>query len=96
MAKVYDRALHLAPYLALWPDELNDHSIDGRKLVIAKLRAALQQERERAADGHWCYDVNRHLRLIGCYRTECKQLAEMLDEEKAHVWIGGAHLVGVT
>ena len=91
----YDRLRDLPRLVALWPDELSDFSIEGRKMLIAKLRATLQRERQRSLDGHWCYDLNRHRALLGCYRSECKQLASMLDDERARVWIGQAHLGGV-
>jgi hypothetical protein len=36
--------------------------------VLAKLRRALRAERRRGIAGHWSYDLNRHLGLLGAYK----------------------------
>jgi len=50
-AAVFLRARDL-PKLALWPHELADESLKGRRLVLAKLRRALRAERRRGLAGH--------------------------------------------
>jgi hypothetical protein len=66
----YTRARDLPRLIALWPHELEDESLEGRRLILAKLRRALRAERCRALAGHWSYDLNRHLGLLSAYKGE--------------------------
>lgn len=70
----YARARDLPKLLGLWPSELADESAGGSLAIIAKLRRALAAERRRALAGHWSYDLNRHLGLLGTYRGELQLL----------------------
>ncbi len=38
--------------------------------ILSKLRRALRAERRRARAGHWSYELNRHLALLGAYKGE--------------------------
>lgn len=67
-AAAYLRARGLPRLIALWPREPDDHSPEGCRRVLAKLRSALRAERRRALSGHWSYDLNRHLGLISAYK----------------------------
>lgn len=69
-AAAYVRSRDLPRLIPLWPHELSDHSPEGRRHVLAKLRSALRAERRRALSGHWSYDLNRHLGLISAYKGE--------------------------
>ncbi len=69
-AEVYLRPRDLPKLIALWPHELGDHSLEGCRRVIAKLRRALKAERRRALSGHWSYDLNRHVGLLSAYKGE--------------------------
>ena len=69
-AAAYKRARDLPKLIALWPRELDDHSPEGRRRVLSKLRSALRAERRRALSGHWSYDLNRHLGLLSAYKGE--------------------------
>ena len=51
-AAAYLRARDLPRLIALWPRELDDHSPEGCRRVLAKLRSALRAERRRALSGH--------------------------------------------
>jgi hypothetical protein len=62
-AVAYKRARDLPRLIALWPNELDGHSPEGRRHMLEKLRSALRAERRRALSGHWSYDLNRHLGL---------------------------------
>jgi serine/threonine protein kinase HipA of HipAB toxin-antitoxin module len=73
-ASVYARSRDLPRLIALWPHELIDESVEGHKLVLAKLRRALRAERRRAISGHWSYDLNRHLGLVSAYKGELTRL----------------------
>jgi hypothetical protein len=73
-ASVYARSRDLPRLIALWPHELDDESLEGCKLVLAKLRRALRAERRRATSGHWSYDLNRHLGLVSAYKGELARL----------------------
>ena len=73
----YDRARDLPRLLALWPHEIEDAGLTGTTALVEKIRAALRQERTRGRAGHWCYDLNRHRALLGCYRAEVRRLANL-------------------
>jgi hypothetical protein len=60
----------------LWPHEVSDRSIEGRRKIIAALDKALRAERRRGNAGHWTYDVARHAAL---YRIWKRQRAELHD-----------------
>jgi hypothetical protein len=74
---VYMRAHDLPRLLPMWPKELSDLSVAGRKRVIATLRRALKAERQRGLAGHWTYDLARHAQLLAAYRAECAALTAM-------------------
>jgi len=76
-AAAYLRARDLPKLIALWPPELADHSPEGRRRVLAKLRSALRAERRRALSGHWSYDLNRHLGLLSAYKGELAGLSRL-------------------
>jgi hypothetical protein len=76
-AAAYLRARDLPKVIALWPHELADHSLEGRRRVLAKLRSALRAERRRALSGHWSYDLNRHLGLLSAYKGERAGLSRL-------------------
>jgi len=76
-AAAYLRARDLPRLIALWPRELDDHSPEGCRRVLAKLRSALRAERRRALSGHWSYDLNRHLGLISAYKGELAGLSRI-------------------
>jgi hypothetical protein len=69
-AAAYVRLRDLPKLIPLWPHELADHSPEGCRQVLAKLRSALRAERRRALSGHWSYDLNRHLGLLSAYKGE--------------------------
>jgi hypothetical protein len=64
----------LARLLPLWPNEIADLSIEGRKRIIATLERALRTERRRGKAGHWAYDLARHAALVRTWRNECAAL----------------------
>ena len=76
-AAAYMRARDLPKLIALWPHELDDHSPEGRRRVLTKLRRALRAERRRALSGHWSYDLNRHLGLLSAYKGELAGLSRI-------------------
>jgi hypothetical protein len=61
--------------LPLWPQQLNDRSIEGRKRLIAAIARALREERRRGNVGHWTYDIARHAALYRMLKQERMQLA---------------------
>jgi len=66
----YDRRTELPGVLPLWPHELDDESLEGRRRILGKLRRALRAERRRGLAGHWTYDLARHAALLRVYRLE--------------------------
>lgn len=79
----YDRARDLPRLLALWPHEIDDGGLAGTTALVEKIRSALRQERVRGRSGHWCYDLNRHRALLGCYRAEVRRLANLRLAQRA-------------
>lgn len=73
----YVRSRDLPKLIPLWQHELGDHSPEGCRHVLAKLRSALRAERRRALSGHWSYDLNRHLGLISAYKGELAGLGRL-------------------
>ena len=71
----YDRRTTLCGVLALWPQEIEDDSLAGRLLIVAKLRRALRAERQRGLAGHWTYDLARHAELLRAYKQELRALS---------------------
>lgn len=65
-----ERRDELARLLPLWPNDIADLSIAGRRRIIAALERALRAERCRGKAGHWAYDLARHAALIRSWRLE--------------------------
>ncbi|MEZ5900676.1 MAG: hypothetical protein AB7S74_02845 [Hyphomicrobium sp.] len=68
--------------LPLWPRELEDLSLKGRRNVMHFLSRALREERRRARAGHWTYDLARHAALARHYKWE-RQAFEQLQKKSA-------------
>ena len=78
LSQRYDRRTELARILPLWPHELEDQTLQGRRRVLAKLMSALRAERRRGVAGHWTYDLARHAELLRVYRLELAAGRHML------------------
>ena len=83
-AAAYVRSRDLPRLIPLWRHELGDHSPEGCRRVLAKLRSALRAERSRALLGHWSYDLNRHLGLISAYKGELARLSPARGSAELH------------
>jgi hypothetical protein len=59
----------------MWPCETADRSEAGRLRILARLRKALREERQRGIAGHWTYDLARHHQLLMAYRAEVERTA---------------------
>ena len=66
----YVRARDLPKLIGLWPAEIADTSRSGTARLIAKLKRALREERQRGLAGHWSYDLARHSQLLEAHRRE--------------------------
>lgn len=75
------RRSELQRLLPLWPCELSDLSLTGRRRVVHLLWRALREERLRARSGHWAYDVARHAALARTYRREKAEIAQFERRE---------------
>lgn len=73
----------LARVLPLWPHEIADISIEGRRRVVALLSRALRAERQRGRAGHWTYDVARHAALFRAYGEEHAALRKLERHQPA-------------
>lgn len=54
----------------MWPSEIEDLSLAGRRHVIRYLERALRCERRRGRAGHFAYSISRHAALIENYKQE--------------------------
>jgi hypothetical protein len=66
----HHRRAELQRLLPLWPSEIADLSLRGRRRVVQFLARALREERRRARGGHWAYDLARHAALARAWRSE--------------------------
>ena len=73
----YSRPRDLPRILPLWPAEIADLSLEGRRRVVQKLRRALREERRRGLAGHWAYDLTRHAALFRAFAQEARELAAL-------------------
>jgi hypothetical protein len=73
----------LARLLPLWPKELEDLSIAGRRHIIHTLDRALRAERRRGRAGHWAYDLSRHAALLATWRLECAALRDLEKSKRS-------------
>ena len=69
----------------IWPHEVEDRSISGRRSLIAKLEAACRADRARGLVNSWDYSMARHNALLRVLMRERAALAaiETSQEEGA-------------
>lgn len=72
--RAYQRALDLPRLLPLMPGELADYSAAGTSKILAHIRKALRQERRRARQTHWAYNLQLHLGLLAAEQQEQQRL----------------------
>lgn len=75
-ARAYDRLRDLPGLTRLDPGIIESAAEAARKLIVARLAAALRAERNRARSGHWTYDLNRHIALRQAYLAESTSLRD--------------------
>ncbi len=68
----------LVRLLPMWPTEIADLSLSGRRHIVARLARALREERRRGTAGHWAYDLARHAQLGAVWRQESADLQQLL------------------
>jgi hypothetical protein len=73
-----ERGRTLPRLLPLWPDQIADTSLAGRRRIMALMQRALRAERCRGRAGHWTYDLARHAALHRAYTRERAAL-KLLD-----------------
>ena len=71
---LYIRARDLPRLVPLWPEEVCDETVEGRKRLVLRLGSALRCERQRGLAGSWTYHLARHRQLLVAYRAECRAL----------------------
>lgn len=64
------RRQELQRLLPMWPAEIDDLSLAGRRHIIRALERALRAERRRGRAGHFAYNISRHAALIANYKQE--------------------------
>ncbi len=73
-----ERGRELGRLVPLWPNEINDTMILGRRRMRRLLMSALRRERQRGIAGHWTYDVSRHAALSKMLRQETDDLRRLI------------------
>jgi hypothetical protein len=66
----YIREVDLQSLISLWPKEIEDFSVKGTLIIIAKLKTALRAERKRAYSSHWAYSLTKHKALVEALKYE--------------------------
>ena len=70
----YNREYQLARLIGLWPQDIADTTQENQYRIVNLLEKALRGETKRGREGHWTYDINRHLALLEAWRKEKKLL----------------------
>jgi hypothetical protein len=70
-----ERVRELSALLPLWPKDLLDTTLAGRRRVAAAMERALRAERRRGRAGHWAYDLARHAALLRAWKRERDEIA---------------------
>lgn len=71
------RRAELQRLLPMWPHELADLSLNGRRRILQFLARALREERRRCWAGHWTYDLARHAALARHMKWERGELEKL-------------------
>lgn len=80
-ARAYVRDRHLPRLLRLTPEELTDISRQGRRTLVARLLRLAHNAARAGAGGHWSYDSNRHIAILGALHAERAGLAALMRAE---------------
>lgn len=72
-----ERIRELAALLPLWPKDLADTTVEGRRRIVLAMERALRAERRRGRAGHWAYDLARHAALHRAWKRERDCLAQL-------------------
>lgn len=72
-----DRIRELSALLPLWPKDLADTTLDGRRRIVSAMERALRAERRRGREGHWAYDLSRHAALLRAWKRERAEIAAL-------------------
>ena len=71
------RVRELSRLLPLWPAEIADGSLSGRRRLVGLMERALRAERARGQSGHWAYDLSRHAALHRAWVIEREALRRL-------------------
>lgn len=69
-----------AQLLPVWPKDLADRSLEGRRKLVALIEREIRKERRRGLACNAAYDVARHARLNHLLKEERRSLATMLHK----------------
>lgn len=69
----------------IWPHEVEDKSLTGRRTLIAKLEAACRADRARALAFRWDYSMARHNALLRILTRERAALAAIESSKEEGV-----------
>lgn len=77
-----ERRLALVRLVPMWPSEIDDLSVPGRRRLVGILERALLAERRRGRAGYWTYDLARHGALLAAWRRERAALDALIRTHK--------------
>ena len=75
------RVRELSRLLPLWPAEIEDGSLSGRRRLVGLMERALRAERARGQSGHWAYDLSRHAARLTDPAFACDALSRKLSSQ---------------
>ncbi|WP_172653357.1 DUF6477 family protein [Methyloceanibacter caenitepidi] len=75
----YDRRRHLPKILGTAPQDLVDFSVKGTRALIAGLTRLARNSARAGSAGHWSYDPNNHIEILGALRAERARLATQMQ-----------------
>lgn len=71
-ARRYQRKIHLPRLISVSHCDMDNLNHKQMRDIVTRLHHALRQERRRGGQGHWAYNLNRHLGLMAAYKQELK------------------------
>ena len=80
------RRSELGRLFPMWPAELMDCSLSGRRRIVQVLARALREERRRCRAGHWTYDLTRHAALSRHLKWERGELERLQTTRPVFPW----------
>jgi hypothetical protein len=70
--------------LPVWPKDLSDRSVEGRKSLIAIIEREVRKERRLSLALNRCYDIARHAKLAQLLKDERRELSRLYSGQRSN------------